>query len=128
MDLETLKMLRAQLVELQDELLGRGRFVADPTVNDDGKRDDDAQPLNEMHQSIASTRNKNRTELLEQIEEALELIDHEPDEYGICQTCEAHIPLGRLKLRPYATLCVACQSAEEGPRGRGRKNLTDFIK
>lgn len=30
------------------------------------------------------------------------------DTYGICQTCGRAIPVGRLRIRPMATQCVAC--------------------
>ncbi|MFN3201144.1 MAG: TraR/DksA family transcriptional regulator [Bradymonadia bacterium] len=126
MDAATLRYFHEKLTALKDELLDLGSVAAPTTVQGDGKRDDDAQPLNEMHQSIASTRNKNRAELLEKVEEALELIADAPDEYGLCEECETEIPHGRLELMPYATSCVRCQSKRESPRGRGRRHLTDY--
>lgn len=32
-------------------------------------------------------------------------------EYGVCAGCQLPIPLDRLRVRPTATLCVACASA-----------------
>lgn len=32
---------------------------------------------------------------------------------GICECCNATIPVGRLKAAPSATLCVACQSEQD---------------
>ncbi len=34
--------------------------------------------------------------------------------FGDCETCGEAIPLERLRAIPYARLCVACKSAEEG--------------
>ena len=89
--------------------------------------DDDFQALNEMHQAIASGRNKNRSELMAQISEALDKIKHDPDEFGLCEDCESQIPVGRLNLMPYTPRCVRCQSVLEGTSPLGRKRLTDYL-
>ena len=36
----------------------------------------------------------------------------EKGEYGICESCGDPIPLARLEVLPYATLCVACAAKE----------------
>ncbi len=90
--------------------------------------DEDGQPLNEMLQAIASGRNKSRGLVLSQIKNALETINDYPDEFGLCRECEEPIGEGRLKLMPYAPLCVRCQSElEDGGQSRGRKGLTDYV-
>ena len=33
--------------------------------------------------------------------------------YGICEMCGCYIPEARLKIIPYATVCIACKSSEE---------------
>lgn len=33
--------------------------------------------------------------------------------YGICADCSKPISIGRLKAKPYATLCIDCKSARE---------------
>jgi RNA polymerase-binding transcription factor DksA len=50
-------------------------------------------------------------DVLTQIESALERI--EAGTYGRCQECGQSIMPERLKILPYATLCVNCQSAQE---------------
>ena len=42
---------------------------------------------------------------------ALEAVDK--DEYGICRRCEEPISFRRLKVRPEAPFCIACQEALE---------------
>jgi DnaK suppressor protein len=37
-------------------------------------------------------------------------------QYGICADCGEAIPSDRLKARPEATLCIACQARREGAR------------
>ncbi|HOO44858.1 MAG TPA: TraR/DksA family transcriptional regulator [Deltaproteobacteria bacterium] len=52
---------------------------------------------------------------LDQIESALAKI--EKGEYGYCEDCEESIPVGRLKVMPFATLCVKCKSERESIEG-----------
>lgn len=48
---------------------------------------------------------------LGQIERAL--IRLKQGTYGQCEVCEAKIPVGRLNVLPYSTLCIACQKEME---------------
>jgi RNA polymerase-binding protein DksA len=49
---------------------------------------------------------QNTLDLLGKVERALELIDD--GTYGTCESCGKSIPLNRLDVLPYATLCVDC--------------------
>lgn len=89
--------------------------------------DEDEQPLNEMLQAIASSRNRNTTVVLQKIEKALRKLREEPDEFGLCENCEEEILVGRLQAMPYAELCTECQQGKDGPKGpKTRKHLTDY--
>lgn len=48
---------------------------------------------------------------LKEIERALRKIDE--GTYGRCEHCGAQIPVGRLKVMPFAALCVQCKEYEE---------------
>ncbi len=53
------------------------------------------------------------TQILKELDAALERIRDAT--YGECDTCGGDIPPARLQARPFATLCVKCQTeAEEG--------------
>jgi RNA polymerase-binding transcription factor DksA len=52
---------------------------------------------------------------LEQINEALTRIDG--GKYGVCATCLKPIEADRLVVRPYSTLCMACQSSQDRSKG-----------
>lgn len=120
---------KMRLEALRDDLLDEGDVSLASTAKDggEGKVDDDAAPLSEMNQVIASSRNRERAQRLGAIREALELIEEDPDLFGHCETCEEEIPPRRLKLMPWARFCLQCQSkAEDGGRGGSRKNLRDF--
>ena len=55
---------------------------------------------------------ENEEEELRQIDEALERI--KGGSFGTCESCDKAIPKGRLKVIPYARLCIACKRNEEG--------------
>ena len=48
---------------------------------------------------------------LNEVERALEKIDE--GTYGKCERCGGRIPAGRLKVAPFASLCVKCKEEEE---------------
>lgn len=127
-DTATREQLRDRLVALREELIREGTMEIPPARSDSvAQPDEDEAPLTEMTQSIASNRNRERTERLEQIRDALALIADDPDEYGMCEACDEPIPRRRLELMPWVTLCVRCQEKRErdGQPG-GRKNLLDY--
>ncbi len=129
MDAATRKRLRARLSALRDELIAAGNIDIPPARTDVvAQPDDDEAPLTEMTQTIASSRNRERSERLEAIDDALERLDDDPDEFGLCETCEEPIGSKRLELMPWVTLCVACQEKleRENRAPGGRKNLLDY--
>ena len=58
---------------------------------------------------------ENEEEELREIDAALERI--EETSYGTCETCEKPIPKGRLKVIPYARLCIDCKRDQENGKG-----------
>ena len=92
------------------------------------KVDDDATPLSEMHQVIASRRNQERTANLRAIDAALARLAADPDSYGLCMDCEEPIKPRRLRLMPWVTRCIQRQAGGESDVGRPgrRRHLTDY--
>ena len=124
-----LAAFRARLLKHRDELLAAGDVKVE-ALRDDAvsKVDDDAAPLSEMHQVIASRRNAERVASLARIRDALQRIANEPEEFGICESCDEAIPHARLLLLPHVRLCAACQEEEESDVARGgRRHLTDYV-
>ena len=89
--------------------------------------DEDEQPLTEMNQALASSRNKVRAQELSLVDAALSRLKREPEEFGLCVTCEEPIAAKRLEAMPHARMCVTCQSAADPVRRGARRNLTDFV-
>ena len=124
-----LKGLRTALQKLRAQALSAGPARIKPNTRDEtqvGTVDEDAQALGEMLQVLSSQRNKGQKELMARIDQALRRIDDDPDDFGLCQDCEEAIPLKRLELMPYATLCAACQTKRDPQRGAARKKITDY--
>jgi DnaK suppressor protein len=114
-DKERLQALEANLADLAklassfEEDAGLGRSIAE-SVGDVLSRDyedtDFAQLLSdrEISDRLMQLLGENR----EQVERALERLAE--GQYGICEDCGDRIATERLKFKPEATRCVACQS------------------
>ena len=72
-------------------------------------RDDLAQDYITLEKEVALRAIER--EQLEQIDKALERLDR--GTYGLCKECRETIPPERLKILPYALLCVRCQAQLE---------------
>jgi DnaK suppressor protein len=51
---------------------------------------------------------RNAADLLHKVEHALRRI--KSGDYGVCEVCGEAIPVARLEVLPYATMCVTCAS------------------
>ena len=129
MSTATLEYMR-RLQALKAELLTEGDNLIEPAQKDEtgtSRPDEDAQPLAEMHQVIASSRNRARTDILQRVVAAIARLDQDPESFGLCLECGDEIAVRRLTLMPYVELCVECQQALDRPTGpKGRRHLRDF--
>ena len=64
-------------------------------------------------------------EKLRSIDEALLKI--EEGEYGICDECEEDIPIGRLKVVPFAHYCVKCKAEIEKQQAQTKRFEEDRV-
>ena len=64
-------------------------------------------------------------EKLRNIDEALLKI--EEGEYGICEECEEEIPIGRLKVMPFAHYCVKCKADIEKLQAQTKRFEEDRV-
>ena len=62
---------------------------------------------NEINSQLASMESRELT----QVEKAIELIRE--GRYGVCEMCNAQIPMARLKALPFTPTCVDCQRKQE---------------
>lgn len=126
---ETLEETKKQLLK---EMHGRVKGETEG-IKDDG-RDTYDLASDERDREINFILNDREREKLLAIDEALERIKEKT--YGICESCEGEIQLGRLKVLPFTRLCVRCQEENEreskrqrtleDERGYRKLVLTDF--
>ena len=87
----------------------------------------DVEPSGDIYDQASSERDREldlllgdrEREKLRSIDEALDRIDD--GEYGICEECEEEIPLGRLKVLPFARYCVRCKADIEKLQAQTRR-------
>src|SRR5260370_20733806 len=58
---------------------------------------------------------------LDQIERAIGRLKQ--GTYGLCEVCESKIPVGRLNVLPYSTLCINCQKEMERDPNWGQDRM-----
>ena len=129
MEPAALKRYRQKLLDLKAEIVSGGDIEIEPGRKDPAAvgSDEDEQPLTEMSQAIASSRNRSRSDVLGRVVAALTRLDDDPEMFGLCTECEEPISAKRLDLMPYVEHCVECQQATDGPRkAGGRRHLRDF--
>lgn len=121
------KVIAKALEDLEKKLEAKTALKLEPNADAEDRADEDEQPLNEMHQAIASNRNKADIILLNKVRAAQRRLKDDPDDYGNCTHCGDEILAGRMKAMPWADLCVDCQSKKDKrATSSTRKHLTDF--
>ena len=114
---DTLQDTKKQLLK---EMQGRVKEETEG-VKDEG-RDTYDLASDERDREINFILNDREREKLHAIDEALQRIKDKT--YGICESCEGEIQLGRLKVLPITRLCVKCQEETEKESKR-QKTLED---
>lgn len=120
-DLEKEKKLRRDFLKQASEMLKemkrslmkemQGRVKGETEGSKDEGRDTYDLASDERDREINFILNDREREKLHAIDEALQRISDKT--YGLCETCEGEIQLGRLKVLPFTRLCVRCQEENE---------------
>lgn len=103
------EMLEEMKRQLMKEMQGRVKEETEG-VKDEG-RDTYDLASDERDREINFILNDREREKLVAIDDALQRIADKT--YGICESCEGEIHLGRLKILPFTRLCVKCQEENE---------------
>ena len=98
-------MKRSLMKEMQ------GRVKGETEGSKDEGRDTYDLASDERDREINFILNDREREKLHAIDEALQRISDKT--YGLCESCEGEIQLGRLKVLPFTRLCVRCQEENE---------------
>ena len=125
-------MLQEMKQSLMKEMHGRVKGETEG-IKDEG-RDTYDLASDERDREINFILNDREREKLLAIDESLQRIADKT--YGICESCEGEIQLGRLKILPFTRLCVKCQEENEkeskrqktleNERSYRKLDITDF--
>ncbi|MGH7798686.1 MAG: TraR/DksA family transcriptional regulator [Candidatus Binatia bacterium] len=113
------EMLEEMKRSLMKEMQGRVKEETEG-IKDEG-RDTYDLASDERDREINFILNDREREKLLAIDDSLQRIADKT--YGICESCEGEIQLGRLKILPFTRLCVKCQ--EENEREAKRQKTLD---
>ncbi len=117
-------LLRDMLARLRDETYATiKRFRQD-------QREETSAPGDEADIARSSAETETRANLMERAEERLRLIDEalaraDAGTYGICAECGEEIAIERLRILPFAPLCIDCQSKRNDARRWGRVGVAE---
>jgi DnaK suppressor protein len=103
------EMLEETKRQAMKEMQGRVKGETEG-IKDEG-RDTYDLASDERDREINFILNDREREKLVAIDDALQRIQDKT--YGICDSCEGEIQLGRLKVLPFTRLCVKCQEENE---------------
>ena len=108
-----LKQASEMLQEMKRSLMKemQGRVKGETEGSKDEGRDTYDLASDERDREINFILNDREREKLHAIDEALQRIADKT--YGLCESCEGEIQLGRLKVLPFTRLCVRCQEENE---------------
>ncbi len=125
---EKLEEMRSLLLKMKEETL---QEISKSVKNGSGATTDEPsgdiydQASNERDRELSLLLGDREREKVRSIEEALLRI--EEGEYGICEECEEEIPLTRLKVMPFARLCVKCKSDMEKVQAQKKRFEEDRV-
>ena len=108
------KTLRARRAELGRRLAGESANLHDFEAADATGDSADAAFERESGEMSGQLQDLEAREL-SQIERALARLQQ--GAYGACENCQKQIPLARLNVLPYATLCIGCERDRETHSG-----------
>jgi len=121
------------MVEKMDEMKDILLKMKDDTLKEiskamkSGSDKPSGEPSGDIYDQASSERDREldlllgdrEREKLRHIDEALLKI--EDGEYGICEECEEEIPIGRLKIVPFARYCVKCKADIEKQQAQTKR-------
>jgi RNA polymerase-binding protein DksA len=127
-----IKEFRANLQKLRDRVVDEINFLAGDNLNRSQRESSGDLSSYSFHMADHGTDNFDREfalNLVSSEQDALYEIDDalrrlEMGVYGACEHCGMMIGLPRLKVQPFAKMCIKCQSASE----KGRTHYRPFGK
>ncbi len=125
---EKLDEMKAILLKMKEDTLTEiNKAMKSGTDSATGEPSGDIydQASSERDRELGLLLGDREREKLRNIDEALMKI--EDGEYGICEECEEEIPIGRLKVMPFARYCVKCKSDIEKLQAQTKRFEEDRV-
>jgi DnaK suppressor protein len=125
---EKLDEMQAILLKMKDETLkeiSKSLKTDAPAGNEEPTGDIYDQASSERDRELSLLLGDREREKVRYIDEALLRIAD--GEYGICEECEEEIPIGRLKVVPFARHCVKCKSDLEKQQAQTKRFEEDRV-
>lgn len=110
MDKRTRNRFKEMLLAARQELLGQNSSHA-INPGDDGPTDLGEKAATESTRELLLQLRSREADALQMIDDALAKI--EDGSFGKCELCGVNIPMGRLKVMPWARFCIECKSKIE---------------
>ena len=104
------KSIQGKFIQMEDEALGKSRRDAAGDLSTIPLHTAD-QGTDTYEQDLTINLMQGENSELEEIKDALDRIADKT--YGVCERCGKMISLARLKVIPYARLCIGCREEEE---------------
>lgn len=120
--------IKAILLAMKEDILkeiAQSKKGDESSLSTDPSGDIYDQASNERERELTLLLGDRERDKLRNIEDALQRI--EDGEYGVCEECEEEIPLGRLKVMPFARHCVRCKSDIERLQAQTRRLEEDRV-
>lgn len=120
--------IKAILLAMKEDILKeitQSKKGDESSLSTDPSGDIYDQASNERERELTLLLGDRERDKLRNIEDALQRI--EDGEYGVCEECEEEIPLGRLKVMPFARHCVRCKSDIERLQAQTRRLEEDRV-
>ncbi len=116
-------ILYGMLARLRDETYAKLKQLRQD------QREESPSPGDEADTAHCYAEAEARANLIERAEDQLRLIDEalarvSAGTYGACVECGDDIAIERLRILPFAALCIDCQSRQSNARGWGRPSAT----
>jgi DnaK suppressor protein len=125
---EKMDEIKAILLKMKEETLqeiGRSLKSGADTPSGEPSGDIYDQASSERDRELELLLGDREREKLHNIDEALLKIKE--GEYGICEECEEDIPIGRLKVVPFARYCVKCKADIEKQQAQTKRFEEDRV-
>ena len=125
---EKLEEMKGLLLRMKDETLQEiSKAMKSGTDIATGEPSGDIydQASNERDRELLLLLGDREREKVRSIDEALLRIDD--GDYGVCEECEEEIPLGRLKVMPFARHCVKCKADMEKLQAQTKRFEEDRV-